>query len=109
MSRVKLHVKKGDIVTVLSGKEKGKTGKILKTIPKKQRVIVERVNMIKKHLKRRTQGKGGGIVEMEGGIHVSNVMLNCPNCKKPTRIGKIQLEDGQKVRVCKKCQEIIDK
>ncbi len=109
MPKIKFHVRKGDVVTVIAGKEKGKTGKILRTIPKKEKVIVEKVNLIKKHLKKRAQGQGGGIVEMEGGIHVSKVMLNCPNCKKPTRIGKTRLEDGRKVRTCKKCGEIIDK
>jgi len=109
MAQVKFHVKKGDTVTVIAGKEKGKSGKILRTIPKKQRVIIEKVNLVKKHLRKKAQGQGGGIIEMEGGIHVSNVMLNCPNCKQPARVGRTLLEDGRKVRVCKKCGEIIDR
>jgi large subunit ribosomal protein L24 len=105
----KLHVKKGDLVKVISGKEKGKSGKILKAFPAKQRIIVEHLNMIKRHTKRRAQGQGGGIIEREGTIQVSNVMLVCPSCKKATRIGKKILEDGTKTRICKKCEEIIDR
>lgn len=109
MSKPKLHVKKNDTVKVISGKEKGKTGKILKAYPAKQRVIVEHLNMIKKHTRRRSQGQGGGIIEREGTIHVSNLMLVCPACKQVTRIEKKFLEDGTKVRVCKKCGEVVDK
>ncbi len=109
MSRLKLHVKKNDTVKILAGKERGKTGKVLKAYPAKQRVIVERLNMIKKHTRRSSQGQGGGIIEREGTIHVSNVMLVCPACKQATRVGKKFLEDGAKVRVCKKCGEVVDK
>ncbi len=109
MSRLKLHVKKGDFVKVISGKEKGKSGKILKAFPNKQRVIVEHLNMIKKHTKRQRQGQGGGIIEREGTIQGSNVMLVCPSCKQATRIGKKILEDGSKTRVCKKCGEVVDR
>ena len=109
MLRPRLHVKRGDIVKVISGKEKGKTGKVLKAYPAKQRVIVEHLNMIKRHTKRRTQGQGGGIIEREGTIHVSNVMLVCPSCKKATRVGKKFLEDGSRARVCKRCGEVVDK
>ncbi|PIE35841.1 50S ribosomal protein L24 [candidate division KSB3 bacterium] len=109
MSKPKLHVKKNDRVKVIAGKEKGKEGKILKAYPAKNRVIVEHLNMIKKHTKRRSQGQGGGIIEREGTIHVSNLMLVCPSCKKATRIGKKFLEDGAKVRYCKKCGEVVDR
>ena len=109
MTKQKLHVKKNDIVKVLSGKEKGKSGKILKAYPVKSRVIVEHLNMIKKHTKRSNQGQGGGIIEREGTIHVSNLMLVCPSCKQATRIGKKFLEDGSKVRSCKKCGEVVDR
>ena len=109
MARSKLHVKKGDVVKILSGKEKGKSGKILKAFPAKQRIIIEHLNMIKKHTKRRSQGQGGGIIEREGTLHVSNVMLICPSCKQATRIGKKLLEDGTKLRVCKKCGEVVDR
>jgi large subunit ribosomal protein L24 len=109
MGMPKLHVKKGDMVKVISGKERGKSGKILKAFPAKGRVIVEHLNMIKKHTKRRAQGQGGGIIEREGTLHVSNVMLICSSCKQATRIGKKFLEDGSKVRVCKKCGEVVDR
>ncbi|PID55944.1 50S ribosomal protein L24 [candidate division KSB3 bacterium] len=105
----KLHVKKNDTVKVISGKEKGKSGKILKAYPAKGRIIIEHLNMIKKHTKRQRQGQGGGIIEREGTIHASNVMLVCPGCKQATRIGKKILEDGSKVRTCKKCGEVVDR
>lgn len=109
MSRAKLHVRKGDTVKVMAGKEKGKSGKILKAFPAKSRVIVEHLNMIKKHTKRRSQGQGGGIIEREGTIHASNVMLVCPSCKAATRLGKKRLEDGSKARICKHCGEVVDR
>ncbi len=109
MSKPKLHVKKNDTVKVIAGKEKGKIGKILKAYPAKSRVIVEHLNMIKKHTKRRSQGQGGGIIEREGTIHVSNLMLVCPSCKNATRTGIRFLEDGSKVRCCKKCGEVVDR
>lgn len=109
MAKPKLHVKKNDTVKVISGKEKGKSGKILKAYPAKGRVIIEHLHMIKKHTKRQSQGQGGGIVEREGTVHVSNVMLVCPSCKQATRIGKKILEDGSKVRTCKKCGEVVDR
>ena len=103
MSRPKLHVKKNDVVKVIAGKEKGKS------YPEKSRVIVEHLNMIKKHTKRRQGGQGGGIIEREGTIQVSNLMLVCPSCKKATRVGRKFLEDGAKVRYCKKCGEVVDR
>lgn len=103
-----LRVKKGDTVIVLSGKDKGKTGRVLSVIPKEERVIVEKINMIKKHMKPNKQHPQGGIIEKEGPIHISKVMLICPKCNKPTRIGNKILEDGKKVRVCKKCKEVMD-
>lgn len=109
MSKAKLHVKKGDTVKVISGKEKGKSGKILKAFPAKGRIIIEHLNMIKKHTKRRSQGQGGGIIEREGTINASNVMLVCPSCRQATRLGKKLLEDGSKARVCKKCGEVVDR
>jgi large subunit ribosomal protein L24 len=100
-------LKKGDTVKVIAGKEKGKTGKVLSTLPEKQRVIVEKVNLIKRHRKPDAKGKGG-IVEKEGPIHVSNVMYLCNKCSTGVRIGYKLLEDGKKVRVCAKCHEILD-
>ena len=107
MEKTKSHVKKNDQVIVIAGKEKGKTGKILTAIPKKSRVIVEKINFIKRHTRPSRTQRQGGIIEREGPIHISNVMIMCNKCNKPTRIGKKILEDGKKVRVCKKCGEIL--
>ena len=106
-------IKKGDTVIVVRGKKanKGKTGKVIKVIPEKNRVIVEGVNIVKKHLKAIPNVREGGIIEMEAPIHVSNVMLVCPNCNKPTKVGfRIVQEKGvlRKFRYCKKCGENID-
>jgi len=104
----KVHVKKGDTVYILSGKDKGKKGKVLKVIPKDSAVVVEGVNMTTKHRKPRGRFQEGGIIHQESPIHSSKVMLVCERCKTPTKIGKSILENGQKVRICKKCNEIID-
>lgn len=111
----KLNVKKGDTVVVISGKDKGKQGKILVAMPETERVIVAGANMIVKHVKPRRQGEPGGRIEKEGTIHVSNVKLVCPKCSKPTGIAhKIEQVEiaGQKkmksVRYCKKCGAKID-
>ncbi|MER2259010.1 MAG: 50S ribosomal protein L24 [Priestia megaterium] len=101
-----MHVKKGDKVMVISGKDKGKTGVILTAYPKKDRVLVEGVNIIKKHLKPNQANPQGGIVSQEAAIHVSNVMLIDPKTGEPTRVG-YKVEDGKKVRVAKKSGEII--
>ncbi len=102
-----MHVKKGDMVQVTTGKEKGKTGKVLTIIKDKNRVVVEKMNMVKKHQRPDAKGKGG-VVEKEGSIHMSNVMLMCNKCNAGVRIGFKVLEDGKKVRICKKCKEILD-
>lgn len=105
---MKLSVKKNDEVKIISGKDKGKIGKVLKVFPKKQRIIVERVNLIKKHTRANPKKQiQAGIIEKEAPIHVSKVMVICPECKRPTRIGKKFLEDGSKVRICKKCGGVI--
>ncbi|NOY39763.1 MAG: 50S ribosomal protein L24 [Nitrospirae bacterium] len=103
-----MKIKKNDKVIVISGKEKGKQGKILSLIPKKNRVIIERVNMIKRHMKPSRQYSQGGIIEKEGALHISKVMLVCPRCQKPSRISNHILDDGRKVRLCKRCKEVID-
>lgn len=105
----KMHVKKGDRVKVLAGKDKGKEGVILRSLPQKQRVVVEKVNMIKKAMSPTQQNPQGGISSKEAPIHVSNVQLICPHCKKPTRVGR-KREEGKRgvVRVCKKCNKAID-
>jgi len=103
------HVRKGDTVVVVAGKERGKRGRVLRVIPDKNRVIVERINMIKKHQRPTQKLRQGGIIEREGAIHLSNVMLVDPTSSKPTRIGMRELGDGKKVRVARKSGEIIDK
>ena len=104
----KLHVKKGDTVKVLSGKDKGKQGKILRAIPAKERVVVEGVNIVKKAQRPTQQNPQGGITTMEAPLNVSNVMLVCPKCNEATRTGKRVNEASKKVRVCKKCGQDID-
>ncbi|KGG81013.1 50S ribosomal protein L24 [Caloranaerobacter azorensis H53214] len=103
-----MHVKKGDTVVVISGKDKGKKGKVLTAMPKRNRVIVEGVNMQTKHTKPSQKSPQGGIIHQEGPIHVSNVMLYCEKDKKGVRVGYKVLENGEKVRVCKKCGEVLD-
>ena len=104
----KIHVKKDDQVVVISGKDKGTTGKVLKTEPATGRVYVEGANMIKKHQKARSQNDPSGIIEREGSIDASNVKLVCPKCGKATRVSSVVNEDGSKNRVCKKCGAVID-
>ena len=103
----KVHVRSGDTVVVLSGKDKGKQGKVLQVSPKEGKVIVEGLNVVTKHVKPRRQGEQGGIVEAEAAMYASKVQLVCPKCSKATRTGHKFLEDGSKVRVCKTCGEEI--
>ena len=104
-----MRIKKGDTVEVISGKDKGKRGEILKVIPKKDRVIVEGVNIVNRHVSPTQDMPQGGIIENEAPIHASNVQLVCPRCDEKTRVGAEHLEDGTKVRKCKQCDEIVDK
>jgi large subunit ribosomal protein L24 len=104
-----LTIRKGDKVKVIAGKDKGKESRVLKVHPEKQRVVVEKVNMVKKAQRPTQQNPQGGLLEIEGTIHVSNLMLICPSCSQPTRVGRRRLEDGTRVRVCKKCGVDIDK
>lgn len=104
----KITLKKNDKVMVISGKEKGKVGKILKVFPEKNRVIVEKVNYIKRHTRPGGKVSKGGIIEKEAPLHGSNVMLICGKCTDPVRVGTRLLDDGQRVRVCKKCGEILE-
>ena len=99
----KMHVKTGDKVVVLSGKDKGKEGVILRAKPAEGKVLVEGVAIVKKHVRPNPQNQQGGIVEQEAFIDASNVMLICPTCGKPTRVGHDFDDEGKKVRVCKKC------
>jgi large subunit ribosomal protein L24 len=102
-------IKKDDKVKVITGKDKGKIGKVLKVINKKNRILVENINMVKRHSRPSAKNKQGGIVEGEAAIHWSNVMLMCNKCITPVRMITQRLEDGKKIRVCRKCSEAIDK
>src|SRR3989338_7319306 len=102
-----MRLKKGDLVSVLSGKERGKKGKILKVFPDENRLIIEGLNFLKVYTRPSQQNPKGGIAQVEGKLHRSNVQLICPRCSKPTRIGYQFLADKTKQRVCKKCNEII--
>lgn len=101
-------IKKDDKVKIVSGKETGKIGKVLKVNRKKERILIENINIIKRHSRPSAQNKQGGIVESEAPIHWSNVMLMCNKCLTPVRIKLQRLEDGKKKRVCRKCNEFID-
>lgn len=101
----KVHVKTGDTVIVLSGKSKGKKGKVMAVSPKEGKVIIEKVNMVSKHVKPKKMGDPSGIVKAEGAMYASKVQIVCPRCHKPTRIGHKLYEDGTKDRVCRKCGE----
>ena len=101
-------IKKNDTVMVIAGKEKGKTGKVLKILPKKNRAVVEKVNFIKRHMRPGAHSRQGGIVEKENPINISNLMVVCGKCTDPARVGRRVLEDGSRVRYCKKCDEIIE-
>jgi large subunit ribosomal protein L24 len=108
MIRNKCLIKKGDKVKIIVGKDNGKIGKILKVSRKDKRVLVEKANLIKRHVKPNAQNRQGGIVEGEAPISWSNVILMCGKCMSPARIKMKSLEDGKKIRVCMKCNEIID-
>jgi large subunit ribosomal protein L24 len=101
-------IKKNDKVVVLAGKEKGKIGTVLKLDSDTGRAVVEKVNMVKRHTRAGGKSAQGGIIEKEAPIHISNLMLVCSKCAEPSRIGKKTLEDGSKVRVCKKCGELLE-
>lgn len=101
----KIHVRSGDTVVILSGKDKGKQGKVIGVSPKEQKLIVEGCNIVKKHVKPRRMGQPGGIVEAESAMYACKAQLVCPKCKKPTRVAHRFLQDGSKERQCKKCGE----
>lgn len=103
-----MKIRKNDTVQVMAGKDIGKRGKVRFAYPKKNRVIVEGINFIKKHSRARAQVRQAGIIDLEAPIDVSNVMLLCGKCNRPTRVGFTFLEDGRKVRFCRKCREVID-
>ena len=110
MSRLATPIRKNDNVLVITGKDRGKRGRVLRVQPDKNRLVVENVNMIKRHTKANPQkGIKGGILEREASVHASNVQLVCPECNKQTRIGHKILGDGRKVRICRKCDGVVDK
>lgn len=109
MTTPKVHVKKGDKVMVIAGKDAGKQGKIVKVIPSKQRVVVEGVNIVKRHTKPNQKQAQGGIMEIPAPLHSSNVMPMCGKCNRPVRVGHKILDSGNKVRYCKICGEFLDK
>jgi large subunit ribosomal protein L24 len=110
MSRLETPIRKNDSVVVITGKDRGKRGRVLKVLAAKNRLVVEGVNIIKRHTKPNPQRNiKGGLVEREAGLHASNVQVVCPDCGKPTRLGRRVLGDGRKVRFCRKCEGVVDK
>jgi len=103
-----VQIRKNDSVMVISGKERGKTGKVLRVLNEKDAVVIERLNIVKRHTKPRGPQQTGGIVEKEAAIHASNIMIMCDKCNAPARIGRKVLADGKKVRVCRNCKEALD-
>ena len=108
MLRDKCHIKKDDKVKVVAGRDKGKIGKVLKVARKKDRILVENINVVKRHTRPTAKNRQGGIIESEATVPWSNVMLMCSKCMTPVRIQMRRLDDGKKVRSCRKCNEIID-
>jgi len=110
MSRLATPIRRNDTVVVTAGKDRGKRGRVLKVVPDRNRVVVEGVNFIKRHTKPNPQRQiKGGVVEREASLHASNVQLVCPECSQPTRLGRRVLEDGRKIRICRKCEGVVDK
>ena len=110
MATQKCHIRKNDMVKVIAGKDRGKTGKVLKVFPAKNRVVVENINFIKRHTRANPQKNvQGGVLEKELPIITSNLIVICPECGETTRVGHRRLENGKNVRVCKKCGAVIDK
>lgn len=105
VSKRKLHIKSGDTVEIISGKDKGKRGKVLATIPKSGKIVVEKLNMMAVHSKPQGMNQQGGIIKREGPINASKAMPVCSSCNKKTRVGRRTLDDGTRVRVCKVCDE----
>ncbi len=109
MEPVKFHIRKNDFVQVIAGKEKGKTGKVLKVFYKKNRLVVEKINFIKRHARPTGRTRQGGIIEKEGPIHISNVLIVCPKCNRGVRTGRRLMEGGKKALVCRKCGEVMER
>ena len=103
-----MQIRKNDSVMVIAGKERGKTGKVLRVLKEKDAVIIERLNIVKRHTKPRGPQQTGGIVEKEAAIHASNIMILCDKCNAPSRIGHKILADGNKIRICRNCKEALE-
>ena len=103
-----VQIRKNDSVMVIAGKERGKTGKVLRVVTDRDAVIVERLNIVKRHSKPRGPQQSGGIIEKEAAIHASNIMIMCDKCNAPVRIGYKILADGKKIRICRRCQEALE-
>ena len=105
----RFHIKKNDLIMVVQGRERGKSGRVLRVLPEKKKVLVEKINFVKRHTRPHGQQRRGGILEKEAPLHISNVRLLCEKCNKPVRIRHRVLEGGKKTRVCHKCGESFDK
>jgi large subunit ribosomal protein L24 len=103
-----MHIRRGDTVLVLTGKDRGLRGKVVRALPKENRAVVEGVNKVKRHQKPTPANPQGGIITREAPIHASNLMLVCPHCHKPTRIGHRVDEQGNRTRACKRCGAVVD-
>ena len=103
-----MQIRKNDSVMVISGRERGKTGKVLRVLPKKAAVVIERVNMVKRHSRPRGPQQPGGIVEKEASVRVANIMMMCDKCNAPVRVGRKILADGKRIRICRRCGEALD-
>lgn len=106
---MRARIKKNDTVMVIAGRERGKTGKVLRVIPNEGRALIEQLNMVKRHQKARSPQAASGIVEKEAPLHLSNVMIMCDKCNAPVRMGKRTLDDGRSVRVCRRCGDQLDR
>jgi large subunit ribosomal protein L24 len=106
---MRARIKRNDTVMVIAGRERGKTGKILRVLPATERALIERLNLVKRHQKPRGPQSPSGIVEKEAPIHLSNIMILCDKCNAPVRMGKRLLEDGRSVRVCRRCGDQLDR
>jgi len=102
-------IRKNDTVMVITGRDRGKTGKVIKVVPERQRATVERLNMVKRHTKARGPQSPYGIVEKEALVHLSNLMIMCDKCNAPVRMGKLLLQDGRSVRICRRCKGELDR
>ena len=110
MSRLQTPVRRNDTVLVIAGKDRGKRGRVLKLLPERNRVVVEGVNLIKRHTRPNpSRNIKGGVVEREASLHASNLQLVCPECGAQTRVGRRLLGDGRKVRICRKCEGVVDR